>query len=220
MKTIVVIPAFNEEETISDVVSSLQIYVDQVIVVDDGSTDKTSIRAEQAGALILRRSVNVGYSNALNVGFKKAAEVGAGIIVTFDADGQHNAEDIPRLVNPIVQGKADVVVAQRARQASVGELLFSLYTRFRWGIKDPLCGLKAYHISVYTEIGHFDRLQSIGTELMIRVLDKGCRIIKVSIDVKDRKGTSRFYAHILRANFKIVKALIRVIWEIEFVRNT
>ena len=89
----IVIPAFNEESTISNVVQSVTQY-GVVIVVNDTSTDKTEQMAEGAGAILVNHKENKGYDGALNSGFAKAKELNCDIVITFDADGQHNEEYI------------------------------------------------------------------------------------------------------------------------------
>ena len=91
MKLAIVIPAHNEEETITNVVRDVSNY-GVPIVVDDGSNDSTGILAEKMGATVLRHSTNLGYDAAIETGFAHAAKISANIVVTFDADGQHDAK--------------------------------------------------------------------------------------------------------------------------------
>ncbi len=209
-KVIAVVPAFNEAETIEKVVRTLLGRVD-VVVVDDCSTDDTSARASQAGALVHSNETNLGYDGAINVGFKKAVDMGAEIIATFDADGQHDIADLDTLISMISNGEADVAVGTRNERSSFGEKLFSLYTNYRFGIKDPLCGLKAYRAEIYKKLGRFDTLQSIGTQLLLESKMLGYTIAYVPIQIHGRADTSRFYARRIRGNIKIIKALVRVI---------
>jgi glycosyltransferase involved in cell wall biosynthesis len=212
-RVIAVIPAFNEARTIAVVVAGLRPLVAEVIVVDDHSADATSSEASRAGAVALRNAANLGYDDSLNTGFAEAARRGADVILTFDADGEHDAADVPRLVAPIVQGQADMVAGQRPRRAAFAEGIFALYTRLRYGIADPLCGLKAYRRSVYDAVGQFDTVQSIGTELMIRGLRKNFRLALVPIALHRRvDDSSRFYARRFRANLKILRAAWRVLF--------
>ncbi|HID17259.1 TPA: glycosyltransferase family 2 protein, partial [Candidatus Bathyarchaeota archaeon] len=107
------IPAYNEEETIAKVVIQAQKNVDKVIVCDDGSNDLTGVIAEGLGAEVLRHERNLGKGAALRSLFRRAEELGADVTVTLDGDGQHDPADIPRLVEPILRGEADVVVGSR-----------------------------------------------------------------------------------------------------------
>jgi glycosyltransferase involved in cell wall biosynthesis len=207
----VVIPAFNEEQTISDVVSNLRQYVGHIIVVDDCSSDATGKKAQEAGATVLRNEKNRGYDSSIDRGFKEALVQSSRIIVTFDADGQHHASDIPKMTEPIVSGRADVVAGMRPYKAHVAELVFALYTGIRFGVSDPLCGFKAYDRRVYEAAGPFDTLQSIGTELLLRAIKQGFNIAFVPIQLSERGDRSRFYNFRIRGNIKILKALFRVL---------
>lgn len=209
-KIIAVIPAYNEAATIANVIRGLLSFVQGVVVVDDCSKDDTSAKAREAGAHVIRHEQNKGYDGSIDDGFKEAAHLGADIIVTCDADGQHRAEDLVRVCEPVIQDETDVSVGQRAQLTRVGETIFAIYTRLRFGIRDPLCGLKAYRRNVYDAVGHFDTLKSIGTQLMVEAWLKGFRIKTVSITVLPRPDTSRFYAKLFRANMKILGAAWRI----------
>jgi glycosyltransferase involved in cell wall biosynthesis len=209
-RVIAVIPAFNEAKTIAAVVAGVRAHVADVIVVDDRSTDGTAEEAKRAGAVVLRNAANLGYDGSLNAGFAEAARRGADVFLTFDADGEHDPTDVPRLIAPIAADRADIVAGQRPRLAGPAEKIFACYTRLRYGIADPLCGLKAYRRSVYDAVGQFDTVQSIGTELMIKGLHKKFRLALVPIALHRRADISRFYARRLRANLKILRAAWRL----------
>lgn len=209
----VVIPAFREEQSVGAVVESLKPYASDIIVVDDQSPDATGAVAERAGATVIRHAVNRGYDASLDDGFKEAARRGAGIIVTFDADGEHEASDLPRLLAPILEGRADIVAGARTEARHWSEKLFALYTRTRYGVRDPLCGLKLYRREVYDRFGFFDSVRSIGTELMIRAARAGFRVVSEPITLHERvDGRSRFYAAAIRGNLRIVRAMLRVMF--------
>lgn len=107
----VILPAYNEEVSIGSIVLLARRYADRVIVIDDGSSDRTAEIASNAGAEVIVHSPNKGKGMAFKTGFE-AAE-GADIIVTMDSDGQHNPADIPKLVAPILKGEADLVNGSR-----------------------------------------------------------------------------------------------------------
>jgi glycosyltransferase involved in cell wall biosynthesis len=109
MTIVAVIPAFNEEVHIHDVIKKAKHYVDEVIVVDDCSNDATSFIAQSLGARLIRHDTNMGKVESLKSGFKAAKELDPRIIVTLYANGYHNPEDIPSLVEPIFWLEADVV---------------------------------------------------------------------------------------------------------------
>ena len=113
MKTVAVIPAYNEETVIAEVVRGVKPFVQEVIVVDDYSRDETGERAAAAGALVLRHPLNLGQGAALRTGTKYALSRGADIIVHFDADGQHDPNDISRLTDPLISRQAEIVLGSR-----------------------------------------------------------------------------------------------------------
>lgn len=115
MRTAAIIPAWNEERAIAGVVSEAAKYVDMVIVVDDGSTDRTAACARAAGAIIVSHALNCGPGAATMTGICAARRLMLDAVVTIDADGQHNPNDIPRLLQPIQEDKADVVIGTRFR---------------------------------------------------------------------------------------------------------
>jgi glycosyltransferase involved in cell wall biosynthesis len=205
----VVIPALNEARSIAAVVGLASRY-GRCIVVDDGSIDDTGRIADGAGALVVRHERNLGYDAALDSGFRRASEEGFEVIVSLDADGQHDPALLERFVAEIDQG-ADVVLGVRSRRARLGEHVFALYANLRWGIRDPLCGLKAYRTVVFRALGHFDSYRSIGTELMIFAARNGMRVEQVEFEVRDRDGQPRFGRRVA-ANYKILRALVLSAW--------
>ncbi len=128
-----VIPAYNEQERIVPVISGALRHV-PVLVVDDGSRDNTAAVAEAAGAIVLRQIPNQGKGAALRAGFRRALDEGYEAVITLDADGQHDPEEIPRFLEAYGQGKADLIIGARnfagmppVRRVSntLGTLLFS-----------------------------------------------------------------------------------------------
>ena len=119
MKIFVIIPAFNEERTIGSVVESVRKELGKwagdfrVLVVDDGSSDRTGELARKAGARVVTHRMNRGLGAALGTGLRLAKEGGAEVVVTFDGDGQHDPRDIKRVLEPILVGEADFVVGSR-----------------------------------------------------------------------------------------------------------
>lgn len=116
MKVVAVIPAYNERQTIASVVKELKTKVNEVIVIDDGSRDDTYNQAKSEGAFVFRHFLNRGQGASLKTGIDRALSRNADIIVTFDADGQHDVNDINHLLEPIIFGKADVALGSRFLQ--------------------------------------------------------------------------------------------------------
>lgn len=202
----IVIPALNEATTISVVVSGACQY-GVPIVVDDGSGDETGDLAKAASASVVRHDINLGYDQALNSGFARASELGCEYVVTMDADGQHNPTILSSFIQALEAG-ADVVVGIRDRRQRLTEHVFAWVSAAKWGIHDPLCGMKAYRIGVYKELGHFDSYVSIGTELAIFAAKRGKKIVQVPVKTRERNDEPRFGRR-YSANRRILHALWR-----------
>src|SRR5581483_9176543 len=112
-RSIIVIPVYNEERTISEVVREATAVADAVVVVDDGSRDRSGALAKGAGAIVVRHAVNRGLGGALGTGIAAALKLGADWIVTMDGDGQHRAEDARRIFSRLAAGDADFVIGSR-----------------------------------------------------------------------------------------------------------
>lgn len=209
-KIVAVIPALNEENTIFQVLRGVKNYVDEVILVDDGSTDQTVEIARREGVTVISNKKNLGYELSIDRGFSQAEKAGATIIFTFDGDGQHDSADIPKLVDPIIKDEADVVVGIRSHYPRIMEHLFAVIAKRKANIRDPLCGLKAYHIKVYKDIGYFDKISSIGVQFVFSAKKKGYRIAQRPISIQKREDHSRFGKSI-EANWKILKAIVKTI---------
>ncbi|MBI4142294.1 glycosyltransferase family 2 protein [Candidatus Uhrbacteria bacterium] len=113
MRVVVIIPAYNEERTVGEVVRSVREHIPDVFVVDDGSSDGTGDRARNVGAMVVRHCVNRGLGAALGTGIAAALRADADAIVTLDADGQHDPAEIATLIAPIHAGFADMVIGTR-----------------------------------------------------------------------------------------------------------
>ena len=204
----IIIPAYNEANTIADVIERA-LKFGMVIVIDDHSSDGTEEVSEKAGAIVVRHRVNHGYDGALNTGFEKAKEVGAQYIVTIDADGQH----IPELIAKyklLLENGYQLILGKRPYKARLSEIIMGVYFKTRFNIDDILCGMKGYHIDLYNEYGAFDTMNSIGTELAMYGLTENVKMSQVDIPINKREDRPRF-GGLLKANYKILIALIKLV---------
>ena len=202
MDVVVVVPSFNEEKTIGSVMAKMDPAWD-VIVIDDGSHDDTARVATAAGAQVVRHDRNRGYDAALATGLNCARKAGYRVAVTIDADGQIPVEIVKDAVEQINSG-ADLVLGKRQRQARWAERIFSSYARYRYGVADILCGLKAYRLNCFGFLSEFTMHCSIGTAVALAGLQKGLRWTEVDVPIRLRTDSSRFGSG-LRANWKILK---------------
>jgi glycosyltransferase involved in cell wall biosynthesis len=199
----IVIPAFNEEKTIGTVVDELQRY-GLVLVVDDGSTDKTPEVLEKSGVCVFRLDTNVGYERALNIGLTEATKLDCDFIITCDADGELLPSNIPEFLR--VLNSNDIVVGARAKKNRLSERVSGFFTKLVFDVRDPLCGMKGYKRSVLAECLPFMDSRLIGMDILAIALKKKLLIKEVSVFVTTRRGTSRF-GDTFSANLKIYNAL-------------
>ncbi len=195
----VVIPAYNEEPTVAAVVAEIPREVAglmaEVIVVVDGAKDATAAEATSAGALVCDVPVNRGQGAALRLGYWLARARGAGIIATIDADGQYQPEELSRVAEPIVAGRADFVSGSRRLGAELttdrirhlGVIVFGGLFTVLVGhrVTDPACGIRAMR-SDLTAAVTLAQPQYQASELMISAALHGFRLAEVPTTMRDR----------------------------------
>ena len=199
------IPAYNEEGTIGNVILAVSGF-GQVFVVDDGSHDATADIAQRHGAVVLSQGGNFGYDSALSFGLSTLRDLEFDFVVTLDADGQHDFNDVQPLLDELVAG-ADLVVGNRPQKARFMERAFGLFTNSLWGVGDPLCGMKGYQTSLLLRKSKLKSYNSVGTEVLMFALNHGFTVKSIPISGRERLGKSRF-AGVLRGNFIIAIALV------------
>ena len=190
------IPAFEEEASIAKVVARARKHVDKVVVVDDGSKDDTGLIAEAMGAVVLRHERNLGYGAAIRSCFNSARDLNADILVTLDADGQHDPDQIPRMVEPIRKGLADVVVgsrflggsskteAPRYRQAGIRVLTRFTEAASRTEFTDAQSGFRAYGRKAIGEIVPTEQGMGVSVEILMKAVEHKLRILEVPVTVE------------------------------------
>ena len=189
-KVAVLLPAYNEEVSIASMVLLSLQYADEVIVIDDGSSDRTSEVSRLAGATVLSHTTNKGKGAALKTGFKYAQDYD--IIVTIDADGQHNPSEIPDVIKPIMEDRADIVNGSRyiagkdTTYRRVGQTVLDNATYLASGVKltDTQSGFRAFS-SKSIEYFNFDPNGfGIESDMLIEASVNKLRIVEVEITVR------------------------------------
>ncbi len=184
------IPAFNEEKTIGKVVVRSLPYVDRVIVCDDGSGDMTAEIAEKLGAKVIRHEQNMGKGEAFRSLFSACRDVGADIMITIDGDDQHDPAEIPKLIDPISKGYADVVIGARFHGENkgipsyrkAGNRLLNAVTM--GGISDTQSGFRAYDKKAIDLLRPSETGMGVDSELLMDASRQGLRVMEVPVSVR------------------------------------
>lgn len=230
MYLIVTIPAFNEEATIDKVIKSIpkrikDIKKVKVLVWDDGSTDKTAQVAKKAGAdFIFSSKKNLGLARTFDLATSKAIELGADIIVNTDADNQYDQAEIPKLIKPILAGKADVVNGNRQVEKldhmpttkKIGNMLGSWVIRLLTGLKiqDASSGFRAYTREAIENLSIFSR-HTYTHETLVQIAFSDLAIREINVSFRKRgsgSGNSRLIkgvvSHIVKSGSTIVRTIL------------
>lgn len=189
-----VIPAYNEEKKIKDVVLSVLKYVDLVVVVDDGSLDRTGIIASVNKVVLLRHEINLGQGAALETGLSYLRKSNVNVVVTFDADGQFVPAQIPKIVRPILDGKCDVTLGSRfigkainlPRSKRILLKLALLFTNIYSGLAltDTHNGFRAFNKKALKKIVITQNRFSHASEIIQLIKKNKLKYMEVPITVK------------------------------------
>ena len=214
------IPAYNEEKTIAKVVMLAQKHVDMVVVCDDGSKDLTTDIAQRLGATVIRHDENLGYGAAIQSLFKKAKDLDADVTVTLDADGQHDPRQIPRFIQPILDGEADIVLGSRflgghndapAYRRFGIKLITKLSKRSR-KFSDALCGFRAYSRKAVENLNLNETGMGVSAEILLETEERGLRVSEIPVRVR-YKGLDTSTHNWLRHGASVIMSIVRIVVE-------
>lgn len=221
-KVLVILPAFNEQETIEAVLSSLRenAAFDDVLVINDGSTDRTARIVEEMGVTTLDIPFNVGIGAAVQAGYLYARERGYDYVVRLDADGQHEVSQISAILQPVIRGEADMVIGSRYRGSSafrsslprrIGISLLSCVVSLiaRKRITDPTSGFRALNGAVASIFADDYPDDYPEVESIVRLHRLSFRIEEVGV-VMAARGGGRSSITFLRSIYYMVKVLIAI----------
>ena len=200
MRITIGIPAYNEEKNIAPIITKLKKITDSIIVCDDGSSDMTTEISKNLGAIVISHEKNMGYGVAINSIFQKSKEMNADLLVTFDADGQHRVEDIEKVIEPIKNNDADLVIGSRfldkksdvPNYRKIGIKVITQVTNasMKKKLTDSQSGFRAYNKQVLSQISPSEVGMGISTEILIKSSSKGLRITEVPITILYSGDTS------------------------------
>lgn len=228
MKLVVQIPCFNEEATIAKVINSVprkipKISQVKILIIDDGSTDQTAAVAKTAGAdLVIRNPANLGLAKTFRLALKKSLEMGADIIVNTDGDNQYDQKEIPKLLAPLLEKTADMVIGDRQvgkldhmpQNKKMGNLVGSWMIRFLTGakIRDASSGFRAFNKKAAKNF-HLFSAHTYTHETIIQAVYSDLTLAEIPITFKRRTaGQSRLiqgvWKHIKYCSATIIRTLL------------
>ena len=217
MKVIALIPAYNEEKTIAEVLEKTRPHVDRVLVINDGSSDRTEQIARSRGAVVVTHVINRGLGAAIGTGFAAALKLGADVVVTLDADGQHDAEEIPKFTEAIRTKDADVVIGSRmiTRKGmpwyrQIAQVLGNLTTLVLFGawVTDSQSGFRAFTSYALSKIKIKTNRMEVSSELIAETKRNKLKLVEVPI-----KAIYTEYSLSKGQNFFVgIKTLIKLIF--------
>jgi len=200
MKILAIVPAYNEEQSVSDVVIKIKLYMPEadILVINDGSIDATSERATDAGAKVINVPFNLGIGGAMQTGYLYAKRNNYDIAVQVDADGQHDPAYIKDLIKPIMLNKADMVIGSRFIEETsyrpsvfrkIGIKFFSALVRFlsNRNIADPTSGFRAVNREIIKYFSEYYPVDYPEVDVLIKLFRKGYRIIEIPVEMEERK---------------------------------
>ncbi len=214
MKIVCVIPAYNEAQNIRLVISKVKSFVDEIIIVDDASSDDTFKLANLDNVTAVRHIINRGQGAALRTGTELALERGADIIIHFDADDQFQAEDIPEMLEPLINGKADAVLGSRflSKKSNLPKIKRNLIMPlarlsnlllFNIRLSDPQSGFRALSRSSASKLKIENDGMAHCSEIIYQLFKNKERVVEVPIKVIYHE-----YGQKLSGGFKIIKDLL------------
>ncbi|MFW6014549.1 MAG: glycosyltransferase family 2 protein [Candidatus Nanoarchaeia archaeon] len=190
-KIIIVMPAYNEEKMVAKTIRSVKKKgFNNIIVVDDGSSDKTTKVAQKEGVNVLTHPINRGLGAALGTGIEAAIEENASIIVTFDSDGQHHPDDIKKVIKPIIDKKADAVIGTRLKNPKgmpvirrLGNWGFNIITFILFGVwtTDSQSGFRAFSREAAKKIEIKANRMEVSSEIIKEIGTNNLKLEEVPI---------------------------------------
>ena len=220
VRILVCIPAYNEEKNIGNIIRKAQNHADEVIVCNDGSTDNTAKFALQEGASVINHTKNYGYGKTIRTLFQEALVRKADIIVTIDSDGQHDPEQIPIIVEPILKNGFDIVIGSRFI-ANKTDVRIPFYRSF--GIKtitkltkhasfkdltDAQSGFRGYSRHAIKTMNLVEDGMQISTEILLRAGSNRLAITEVPITISydvENSSTHNFLSHGIGVLFSVIQ---------------
>ena len=219
-RVVAAIPCYNTQEHVAEVIAKTKKYVDEVIVIDDGSTDNTAEVAKRAGARVISHKKNKGYGEAIKSCFAAVQTVKAGILITIDGDGQHDADEIPRLLSAISSEDADIVIGSRflaegkrmPGYRKFGIKVINLTWNFGAKVKvsDTQSGFRAYTRKAFDGIQFTEKGMGISIEIIEKARRLGLTIKEVPVTCSYENNNATLSPKAFIHGFSVVYSVIRI----------
>ena len=228
-KLIILIPALNEERTIMSVIKKIPKQIPpfeavEILVVDDGSSDQTAVLAREAGTKVIKHQRNKGVGAAFRTGTAAALEMGADAMVNMDGDGQFDPLDVPKLILPVIQGRADFTTCSRFKDKTLtpkmpkaklwGNALVANIISFIIGkrIYDASCGFRAYSREALLRLNLYGNF-TYTHESLIDLAYKGIEVEEVPLTVRGERefGQSRVANNLWKYGYRTLKIILKTL---------
>jgi glycosyltransferase involved in cell wall biosynthesis len=223
LKVVAAIPCYNTQQHVAKVITKTKRYVDEVIVIDDGSTDMTADVARRAGAKVISHKTNEGYGEAIRSCFAATKASNADVLITIDGDGQHDPDEILRILSPISKEECHIVIGSRflasgremPRYRKFGIGIINWVWNFGAEVKitDTQSGFRAYSRRAFDDVHFTEKGMSISIEIIEKARNLGLKIKEVPISCSYENNNSKLspkaFLHGLIVAFSVVKIRLR-----------
>jgi glycosyltransferase involved in cell wall biosynthesis len=217
-KIVAAIPCLNTQRSIAEVGNRAKKYVNEVIVIDDGSTDMTAEVANLAGATVINHGVNKGYGEAIKSCFSAARASNADVLVIIDGDGQHNPDEIPQLLAPVLQQEVGVVIGSRFlrngrkippyRRFGIDVINWLWNFGSKVQVSDTQSGFRVYNKQLIKEINFSWKGMSASIEILEQIREKKQKIREIPINCSYENNNSTFTFKALRHGFGVAFSVL------------
>lgn len=223
-KVVVCIPAYNEESSIAGVIANSIQFAEYILVCDDGSTDKTAEIARKMGAKVITNPRNMGKGAALNILLDYAKSLDPDIVVTLDADGQHDPGEIPKLIEPILEDRADMVIGSRYMKGSWTDapryrrfglkIINSLFSGNEFGIKDTQSGFRAFSSRALRAIQWCESNGfGIESEQIRKAIRNKMRVVEVPVSIRYKGVANPSKSNPLKHGLGLIGTALKLVVE-------
>ena len=225
LDVLVCIPAYNAESTISEAVKRCQKFADLVLVINDGSSDNTEKVARKAGADIITHRKNRGYGGAIKPALEEGLKRNARVTITFDADLQHDAKDIPKIIEPILSNESDIVIGSRFLEKNTGvktyrkfgiRFITSLVRLFSGNnIRDAESGFRGYSIDSLKQLIPMLETEGMGmsAEILLKASVSKLKIVEVPRKEMYPENVQTSSQNPLKHGLSVILTIIKLVIE-------